>query len=204
MSTPNFNIINAHRVYAVFDRDPEEGYERDEYDIRDMLDDFVGCLNENTHHPHWHGFKRVSEHAGDRNYPVLVWARRTVRKTFGGMTFDVDLELTLNSGYWGDASLDWDIVINDPYGNSGQYSTDWDRNDGFGWLAEDFCDEHWGYHEENPGMAKIQKPNLEKAFDRWIKEGEEMLEEICSHFAEKQAVCLGVFSNGEAIYEEVA
>lgn len=113
---------------------------------------------------------------------------------FHGIEIMADLEVTLNHGYYEGHNLDWEIRF------EGFRYSDYEDMDDF---LEDFRDEYLSYVNLNEGMAEIQWPNFCKRFKSWIQKCIIECEKKCREMCDEVYHCIGVFSNGEAIYERV-
>ena len=185
MSTPNFLCRNASRIFAITD---EEGY-----DLRDKIEDFTFKLFDL-------GFDPCNDSCnGSYSYPCMAIGEKTVSEQFGQLEFQAVIKVKVTSGYYSGACFDFDVELIDLSSYMPKY--DWsigDENEDFKKSIFDSIDETY-----NKGLAisqySIVYGKLEKKIFEVISEAEKMFAEFC----DMKLACVGIFSNGEAIYEEV-
>lgn len=102
---------------------------------------------------------------------------------FHGIEIMADLEVTLNHGYYEGHNLDWEIRI------EGCKYSDYESMD-------DFLEEHFSDEE----LTEV----FRKRFKSWIQKCIIECEKKCREMCDEVYHCIGVFSNGEAIYERVS
>lgn len=213
MSCPNFHKIHARNYYVVGDEtsyyDPETGEdvpcqkECEDYDMD------IDCACEIGKEK---GFTPL-DCKYPKSYVRSMGASAIMKKSgwyaFGkksnGMDFnqfEFSKEIYVHSGYYSGMNYDWDISINDNFGDNFRLS----EYDDVDLLVEDIADawqeeasDTW-YEGWNAGMAKIQKKNLKKWLVKMIGKFSDEADDMCRDICEDVYVCVGIFSNGEAIY----
>lgn len=130
-----------------------------------MLDGFVRDLNKGIDMPDIHGWERTQEWTGTRSYPEMIFAKRTFEMCFSkrdDAPWYFEVMLTLNTGYYGDASLDYRVKVMNPYGDEAELDDD---GGAFDDVTERYMDSMVWYDNYNAGMTKIHTPRCV----RWIE-----------------------------------
>lgn len=196
MSTPNFCRYEASGYYAI-------GVSEETYN-----DEF---LYEDTKANVFYELKQLCKDKGydfverdknrmyhdlfNRSYGGTYICSITKSKYIADIEITVNIHAVLSGGYYSGAILDYisQIEINGD-----------DRND-----IEEF-EKYFEYTDLEYcsnlplGMLKIQSKNILKFSHSAYKELTEQIEQIYSQYCEEKLHCVGIFSNGEAIYEKVS
>lgn len=174
MSAPNFYNANASNIFMVSCED--------DFSYQDTKDNVSYELEEL-------GWDSVRKYDGERNYPGCVFSEKTKKASIGKFWVDVTVRAIIRSGYFSDANLDWDIEID---------GTEYDLECYNETEALEQLESSYEY-SENPGFCKMQAKNLVKNVEKAVSELTEELESVYEKYSER-LLCLGIFSNGEAIY----
>ena len=118
------------------------------------------------------------------DFEEISWSKEF---RFWGIELPVDMEIHLNYGYYEGANLDWEILMD------GQKFSNWD-------CVGDFL-EDW---REYLNVGDKVWERFCKKFEKWIEDRIEECEKKCRKMCDEVYGCVGVFSNGEAIYERVS
>jgi hypothetical protein len=147
------------------------------------------------------GGKAENESFNDRNYERQSLGTLESNKSYGDIDFNVKLTAVLQSAYYEGATLDYIIQI-EANGEDFDYSTGsyYDQDlDSILDVAFDQCNT-----EMNAGLCKILQPKAQAWIESQIETLSNQLEAVYEDWAQHKLGCTGVFSNGEAIYHEVA
>ena len=175
MSTRNFYNKNASYIYMVKSED-----EWSQYNICESV-----C--ERLKSKGW-------EPSGgyDRKADGEIFAEKTVRVRIGRYCYvNVCMLAIIRSGYFADANLEWTLEIDGKSYDKGEY----DEVEAYDTLLDWFC--------PNTGFCKIQTKNLLRKINKAIDEMADELESVYEECSEP-LVCIGVFSNGEALYQKAS
>jgi hypothetical protein len=181
MSTPNFHNKNASRIFAVR---VEEHYELDPIleDIQRAGEERFDCWVDDS----------ATDSSALRSYPSTIIGYAELIRSYKEFDVRVILEAVVRSGYYGDANLDWNLKV----------EGGWDV-----WEYEGFDRAESILRDDLEQAGLSRKAAIKKAGQmvRWVEESsDKMIKTMEKIFAEhsQPLVCRGVFSNGEAIYEE--
>lgn len=180
MSTPNFCCKNTSKIYAI-----ENNEDFAQYDCQESLE----CLD----------WTPCDECDGDRSYPASIIAEKTKYICVAGSSIDITAKAKIVCGYWSGACFDFDCELS-VYDRDGYRVSDYDDIDTINkYLDTDaIIEDNW---TGNKGLTKIHSQRIyeaiQQAIDKLRKEAEKSFVECCSDVL----LCVGVFSNGEAIYK---
>lgn len=149
--------------------------------------------------------ERVMEVAGKKEYTRYISGSFKERpmddniccKDFYFGDERLECYIGFNNGHYEGATIDYDIRCGD-YG----WLSDCNTADDFiqeivdGILADKSYYEGW-----NKGMCAIQRPNLYKKLSGMVSDIIDEAESICNVCCDEKLVRVGIFSNGEAVYE---
>lgn len=135
----------------------------------------------------------------DRNRPARYLGYFQQSKFYGEEEFTVRLRIYYQHGYYEGANLDYDIEIEGRYGWEEVNEELWN---GSKITIEDIIISSLEGSDLPKGMQKIQSKNIIKWIDSYIKETSSKIEGLFSETCENKLDLIGVFSNGEAIYEQ--
>lgn len=191
MSTPNFSKFNTTNYCVLLNENHCDDYEF-------MVDDLVNCAEDK-------GFDRTSDYG--RSTKMSVFAER------GGYENKYNTELTeiemttqlgVISGYYTDATLDFEVVIRPTISGYNYRLSD------FGSIFEmvesilsDMEAEvlyQQGYDGWNVGIWKMNKKHVETWLINLITKECDACDKYCEENCDTILKCMGVFSNGEAVY----
>lgn len=175
MSTPNFSNINASRIYATHNED----YENVHYNVMSDLENRG-----------WYPIKEYD--SSNRYYGGRMFMQKDKEVSIGRFSISVSVKAIIRNGYYDDFNFDWDIEIegDGSYDVSGEYS--------FG--EEDAANLIYDCTYYTMGFCRMQARNLVSKVRCAISELSEELEKVYACYTD-QLVCVGIFSNGEAVYE---
>ena len=192
MATRNFYVKNANDVYA-FAMEAEDCFDYD--DSLDRIKE-AGVSK--------YGFEETSGDDGDRNFCGFY----ILNKDFGCRDFyNSDLSVAINitilarNGYYEGANLDFELeVMNDDYYpyKLGDYKSEDDLIDDMADEFVDYCDEVYNY-----GLRKCFKKRYEAFLKDFIDEAIEYANNVLKNLCEEEYSIVGVFSNGETLYQKV-
>lgn len=201
MSTPNFSFSNTNNVYVI--------HEFEEFTLDFLRERAAEALKEKS------GLvvSEINEHDDNRSYPAVFFTKIDSDFTYCGISVRVTAEIGLRSGYYGGCNLDFNLKVEsgdvsiDPYylwKNSRSYYEYDDPKD----LADDFIEEviDWGIPANvgyNKGLIRMNKGRFVKRLCVEIERMCEVADSLCKQLCDNEYACVGIFSNGEAIYEEV-
>jgi hypothetical protein len=174
MSTQNFYNKNASRIFA---NECEE--EWDYEDLKLNLNSELAKIETDNLFIDWYENER---HNGDRNYGGLILGTLSIEKEYSQMGVSVTLTPVIRSGYYGGVNLDWEM----------EYHIEGDPHD-------DIDDIDWeAYFPTRPFMYEVWIINfLEESADKLKTKVEKVFTDYSTPLN-----CVGVFSNGEAVYEK--
>lgn len=181
MSTPNFDCKNTSKIYAI-----ENNEEFAQYDCQESLE----CL----------GWKPCDEYdrTSNRSYPASIIAEKTKCIIVAGASIDITAKAKIVSGYWSGACFDFDCELS-VYDRDGYEVSDYDDIDSINKYldADEIIKDNW---TGNKGLSKIHAGRIYEAMQKTINELQEEAEKAFAECCSDSLVCVGVFSNGEALY----
>lgn len=192
MSTPNFCNYEASKYYAIgSDIDDEFIYNDTKDNVLYELKSFVKNTEYNLYE---YDENKMYHQLFNQSYGGTYITSIEQQKYIGDIDILLTVHIVLSGGYYQGATLDYitDIQINDcEYGN-----------------LNDF-EKHFNYKDlegsEMPiGMQKIQSKNVLKFVNSALPVLHEQIEKIFEMYCEHKLIRTAVFSNGEAIYNEVS
>lgn len=234
MGTPNFaKPSNASKYYAVLTNQevevkecPECGHQHPdwEYSLKELAqcetcksdltevevttevqvpdswecEDFINNIGEAIEAI---GGEAENESFLDRNYERQSLGTLESEKSYGDIDFNVKLTAILQNAYYDGATLDYIIQI-EANGDTFDYSTGSYYDQDLEEILESVFDTD--YTEMNAGLCKILQPKAQAWIEGEITKLSNQLEEVYENWTQHKLGCTGVFSNGEAIYHEVA
>jgi hypothetical protein len=189
MATPNFaSPENASKYYVVLTsyEDEESGEVRypEYWEYEDFKDNMVSLIEELPFNVYESGFIDNS-----RSYASTELTSLHNSKCFGDVEVGITVVAILTGAYYDGATLDYLVKF-----ECSGYETD-SIDD----LLETFVDPY--YSDMNEGMLKIQSKNAERFLEEELEAMSSKLEEVYERVSEHKLNCVGVFSNGEAVYE---
>ncbi len=184
MSAPNFYNMNASRVYIVGEEDLDY----------DLIREAIQAAGESQ------GWSPDDSRDRERNYPgTIILEKHFAVVLCADYVYRFTAQIIIRSGYYAGANLDYQIK-----GDAGDLVHDWDS-------VKDFAEDEAGAVGDDlvyrsgwsRGLAAMQKKNFAKklaaAVGSLTAECEKFMAENCS----EQYSLVGVFSNGEAVYERI-
>lgn len=193
MSTCNFHLQCASKYY-VLSSYVEEMNEQDEKEI----------VSKEWYH--WDDdTERIMEVAGRKGYTRYIPGTYKARpmddsicsKYFYFGNECLECYIGLNNGYYEGATIDYDMRWGD-YGWLSDYDT---ADDFIHDIVEGILTEKSDYGYWNEGMCTIQRPNLYKKLSGIVSAMIDEAGSICNDCCDEKLVIVGMFGNGEAIYE---
>lgn len=139
----------------------------------------------------------------DRNYNRQALGTLTRAKYFGDIDVELEIKVLVQSAYYEGATLDYLISIY----NGGEMT---EIEDGYHPttiedILEDLFETKYEEHQYstmNKGMRVIQTRYAKNWVEKQITDTSEQVEKIFETYADSELKCIGLFSNGEAIYTE--
>ena len=216
MSTPNFHKVHARNYYVIYDETTRYDEETDtdvpcmrDSDDFDMVIDWAceyaktekGYTPLNCTYPN--SFVRSMDSSAILEKAEWVsFGKKSDYKPFN--QFEFKRQIFVHNGHYCGANYDWDIVLTMNCGESYRLS-EYDSVDD---LIDDITDEWqeeasdtW-YEGWNNGLAVMQKKNVKKWLTKMFDKFSDEADDLCRNLCEGVYVCVGIFSNGEAVYEK--
>lgn len=184
MSAANYCLQNAG-AYYVTGQNPEEFF----------LSGFASR--------DWHRAGLEPEKAGElsRSYYGVYLLQKTFQVEIpGGHLYDLTAKIVWRSGYYSGAILDYEIFGGSYVGKMSDYR---DSDDFALDVIDDIIDDCSNYYGWNPGVCAALRPKVEKAVEDAFNAIAKDSENVCQALADSSLVCVGIFSNGEAIYKPI-
>ena len=196
--------MNAGNVYVMFD----------EMDI-DTLTEHIreGVLEELGGNKNL-VVKDIHEHDDDRSYPAVFVTEINDEFEFCGLSFTVSIRIGARAGYYSASNLDYQVLVSndnswgwiEPFeyvGNHSRYGYSSGEE-----LAEALANEldDWNVPEQagvSRGLFSMNKKRLAKRIESEMLGMMQLADELCKKLCDSEYACVGVFSNGEAVYEAV-
>lgn len=197
MGASNFYYRNASKIYTVLmnmevpvlddegnETDETETQYADEWELQDTIDGIVDRMKENSSY----GFNHLKgwDNSAPRSYPVRLIGSWSIEKYYAGVSIEVIITATMNSGYHEGACLDWTIQTY----VSGYERDEVEQND----LTY--------YGNVNEGLSKIIAPKANKWLDTMKEKMSNDLEKVFSETCGIELKAVGTFSNGETVYSK--
>lgn len=207
MSTPNFKVDNANKHYAVLmnreitDPEGETTVEvPDELEMEDLLGEIKNQMNEK--------FKdsdvevdNLSDSLDDRQFAFsLVSLSKVFAEDF---ELTISFRLTLNEGYYEGATLDYNVDLEETAVSGHEFENlpDYSKSDIKEVLKEWIEDWQENLDED---VESPESPDIGEMI-QWINKSygfiEQGVEDVYENICEVPLVRVGIFSNGEAVYE---
>lgn len=179
MSTPNFRNVNASRIYATHNEDCEDTFNNIMCDLKSRG---------------WHPLKKYDDIS--IFYDGNTFMRKDKEVSIGRFFILVSVVAIIRDGYYDGYNFDWDIEIEGDsfYKASGEYS--FGEENAVDML---YNERRYGIYY-TMGFCRMQAKNLVNKVRCAISELSEELEKVYATYTD-QLVCVGIFSNGETIYE---
>lgn len=174
MSTRNFYVENASRIFVI-DCHSDFDYQDSMFIITEELSS--------------KGWGPASECTNDRMYSGHIFATKSIKVAIGRCCVDVTVRAIVRSGYYQDANVDWDLLID----GESYYPDDIDVD-----AARDILEADYWYGD-NIGFCKIQAKPLFRRLQAAIQAMTEELEEVYANLTNSY-ITVGVYSNGATIY----
>lgn len=191
MSTPNFSKYNTTNYCVILDEN-----HTDDYDY--LLEDLGYCAEDC-------GFYTTSDYNDSMKMNVFAERSGYENKYNTDLTeVEMTAQVGIINGYYADATLDFDIILT-PTISGYKY-----RLSVFGSIfemidsilsdmeAEVLCQQ--GYDTWNVGIWKMNKEKVRTWLLNTIMKEYDKCNDFCEKNCETKLVCMGVFSNGEAVY----
>ena len=206
MSTPNFKVENASKIYAfgtnvyVTQEDIDEGYrEQDElgkFDWETTQENYDCDLANAKYELIGKGWKESKGYDGDRSYPGSYFAEKSVFVNAARNGFEITIKAKAVCGYYEGAVYDYDANLQF-YDSNGYLFPDYDLFGNYAFSEKDVIDENI---YENAGLSKANAKSLVKKVYDELQKLQDEAEEVFQMYSEYRLGCAGIFSNGEAIY----
>ena len=191
MSTPNFSKYNTTNYCVLLDEN-----HCDNYDI--MMDDLGYCAEDK-------GFNCTSDYVSSMKMSVFAERNGYENKYNTELTeIEMTAQLGVIGGYYAEATIDFDIILT-PTISGYKY-----RLSDFGSIFEmidsilsDMEAEvlyRQGYESWNVGIWKMNKENVRTWLLNTIMKEYDKCNDFCKKHCDIILKCVGVFSNGEAVY----
>lgn len=193
MSACNFKLQCASKYYVLFSTVEEENKQgemevvnKESWHWDDDIDYILGIAKEKGY------YKYIPGRFEDRPMDNNICCKDIV---FGDDY--LHCYIGLNYGYYEGATIDYDFY----YGNYDSLSDYKTVDDFVQDVVESILENKLIYENWNKGLCAIQRPNLYKRIYTIISGLIDEAETICNHCCDERLVRIGIFSNGEAIYE---
>lgn len=141
------------------------------------------------------------DYGDDRNYPITKIGYLERSKKYLGVDIDVRFYIVIQSAYCEGATLDYliTIFIN---GDEFNYSTGSHYDNDMNGILDEIAYMQNYRNDYKQGLINIMKPKIESFILESIKQLSDISEGILQASSGMELKCIGVFSNGEAIYEK--
>lgn len=143
----------------------------------------------------------------DYNYPACYYVEGVKYLEFCGMTIRISSKLGARDGNYVGVNLDYDVSVeySSWYKDISAALSDCASGDDLCEVFVDGLENDWVWENEecSKGLFMMNKGKLIKALQRKVGEIVDALEEMCKSLCDVELACVGIFSNGEAIYERV-
>lgn len=195
MSCPNFQKECAKSYYVINEWDE---FIKDDIRIlaKEKLKDVCEFVDDE--------FKDYSD---DHNYPACYYVEGVEYLEFCGMTIRISAKLGARDGNYVGVNLDYDVSIEYSSWCKDISSTlsDFKSGDDLCKVFVDGLENDWVWENEecSKGLFMMNKGKLIKTLQKKVGEIVDTLEDICKSLCDDELACVGIFSNGEAIYERV-
>lgn len=194
MSAPNFRKYNTLNYCVLLDEN-----HADDFDF--LMEDLGYCAEDK-------GFFPTSDY--NRSMEMSIFAEREDYKNrFSTELTEVEVitRLGVISGYYADSTLDFDVIIR-PTCSGYTYRLS-DYKDIFS-MVQDILSDMDGdanYYAKygmgwNKGIWEMNKKHVEKWLIDLITQEYEDCNKFCEENSDIRLTCVGVFSNGEAVYQQ--
>ena len=193
MSTPNFRQYNTRNYCVLLDENHADDYEF-------VVDDLSYCAEDK-------GFERKRDYV--RSMEMSIFAEQCDYENHYNTALTemkVTKQLGIISGYYADATIDFDIIVR-PIVSGYDYRLS-DYNDIFSMVQDiladlegeiaSFGDDDWNY-----GIWKMNKKHVQTWLNNLITKKYDACDEFCEEHCDCKLTCRGVFSNGEAVYSRI-
>ena len=204
MSTPNFSYWNANNVYVI-----EDG---GDFLVEDLREGLKSMLENDKS---LNVYDR-NEHNGNYSYPAVVYTTIEREFEFCGVSMCVSADMIVRSGYYEGYNLDFDIKVScgnafgtiEPYEYINSQRSHYGYNSGFD-LGVDLVNELIDYNVPDllgysKGLFAMNRSRFAKRIEKEIDAMVAFADDLCGKLCEDKYACVGVFSNGEAVYEKVS
>ena len=194
MSTPNFSKYNTKNYCVLLDENHCDDYEF-------MMDDLGYCAEDK-------GFDRTSDY--NRSMKMSIFAEReNYENRFSTELTEIELtaQLGVIGGYYADATIDFDSEVT-PTCSGYKYRLS-DYDDIFSMVQDILADmdgdaEYYAKYGMgwNKGIWKMNKKHVQTWLIDLITKEYDRCNEFCENNCDNRLMCVGVFSNGEAVYRQ--
>ena len=184
MATPNYHKAMTKQYHVI---------ESEDVNVYDLYEQIMEC----------DGFEQSNVHRTRRG-DVVLGEKETVARYGKRCTFDLTLTMlvSVNSGYYCGANMDYELYAHIDGGSDFILSTFDTIEDAVDALMEEaFDNADYDYVWFNKGLQKTHEESIRKMYTEAIEKAMEEGEKICESMADTHLRCIGVFSNGEAVYE---
>lgn len=188
MSAANFAVLNARKYYVVSDV-PEN--------VESVLSSFQSWKIIQDSPAAW------EESFFSRSYPGRYILEKSIQVNFcAGEQYPLTAKIVFRGGYYSGAVLDWNIFADAYTGSLDDYKGD--AEDFAGVIVSGYLESLEYYNHWNKGIQAIMRPRFLEKLSRALEGIIQECENICAALSEEKYICLGHFSNGEAIYQKIA
>lgn len=203
MGTCNFHTINADRTYVLYDYFEEDG-ERYENEWSFLKEDILSFGLER-------GFddskQRSFRFGRDSDISILCKEWWFEYKT-SGLKYKIEAYITMNPGYYEHCNLDYRLVVD-------YEENDTPKDELLDRIVEDFTEDLGNSYISyisggvanavwNRGLRKAHEKHFRREAEKFIDNIIEECEHMCKDMSHDTYRRVGVFSNGEGIYEKIA
>lgn len=209
MSTPNFARVNTSKIFAFgsakfYTQETIEANDYpqewlNEYDELQTQFDYECALNNARCELEAKGWMECDESTGDRSYPGTYFAKKTRSIRVAGVDVDICLSAAVVPGYYDGCTFDVDGSCT-VYDRDGYTVGEYDVFGSYAVSEDDVTADNW---TGNNGWSRIHAhaifARLRVALDEMICEAEDVFQANSEH----RLACVGIFSNGEAIYSDL-
>lgn len=178
MGTSNFALKNASKYYANFPAD--------EWDYEDTID----WAQERFKQLGWDSADEYEDYL--RSFPGKIFAEKSVYVDYCGSEVEIKIKAIARSGYYEGFIFDYDFETR----LTGWFEDKYDEPI----TPEIIIENMW---IDNPGLCKIHAKHFADKINAELQAMIDEAEKEFENLSDNKLKCVGIFSNGEAVYEAV-
>lgn len=170
----------------------EEYRQPEQFEYDDLIDNIGHDIKEN-------GGIKENKYLDNSRYSIQSLGYFKETKHYGDIDVTIKITAVIQSAYYEGATLDYLIEV-ESRGDSWKHNTGSHYDNDLDSIMDDVFDPY--YTDLNKGLCKIMIPKALNWCENTIERLSSKVEGIFEGWSEHKLKCKGVFSNGEAIYEQ--